>query len=142
MSDGKATFAKAVLTRDRVCQNCGSTELLQAHHIKHRADGGSDDLSNGITLCASCHADEHPNVPRKLFFVKKAFGPTIQPRCFKLTPEARVLLTRLSMRSGISRAAVLELLIREKAMQAGIEVTQEERRQWANGMLSPSLRPS
>jgi len=68
--------------------------------------------------------------------------PKDRPTSFKLTPEARILLTRLSMRSGISRAAVLELLIREKAMQAGIEVTQEERKQWANGMLSPSLRPS
>ena len=69
------SFAEAVLARDKVCQHCGGTELLQAHHKEHRANGGSDDPSNGVALCAGCHADEHPDVPRALFFIK-AFGPT------------------------------------------------------------------
>jgi len=69
------SFSEAVLARDKVCQHCGGTELLQAHHKEHRANGGSDDPSNGVALCAGCHADEHPDLPRDLFFIK-AFGPT------------------------------------------------------------------
>jgi len=69
------SFTEAILARDRVCQHCGGAELLQAHHKEHRANGGSDDPSNGVALCAGCHADEHPDLPRDLFFIK-AFGPT------------------------------------------------------------------
>ncbi|MBM3188812.1 MAG: hypothetical protein FJZ90_08840 [Chloroflexi bacterium] len=68
------TFSVIVRERDKVCQHCGSTELLQAHHIEPRANGGSDDPSNGVALCAGCHADEHPDLPRNLFFIS-AQGP-------------------------------------------------------------------
>jgi uncharacterized protein YjhX (UPF0386 family) len=49
------------------CQDCGCKCLntsdskkhpkrkIQAHHIVSRRDGGTDDLSNLITLCMSCH---------------------------------------------------------------------------------------
>lgn len=68
------SFHNLVLERDKVCQGCGSTEMLQAHHVEHRAKGGEDDPANGICLCAGCHADEHPDLPHNLFFIK-AFGP-------------------------------------------------------------------
>lgn len=46
------------------CQECGSTELIQAHHeIPH------DDNTLAI-LCAECHSKRHPSVPKALFFTK------------------------------------------------------------------------
>lgn len=44
------------------CVKCGSMDKVQAHH-QIRGDD-----SSMICLCASCHADEHPEVPRALFF--------------------------------------------------------------------------
>ena len=42
------------------CLNTRDSKLhpkrkIQAHHIVPRRDGGSDDLSNLVTLCMSCH---------------------------------------------------------------------------------------
>jgi len=47
------------------CQECGSTEILHAHHIKSRAcyPELAKDLDNGITLCELCHAKKHPYLP-------------------------------------------------------------------------------
>jgi len=46
------------------CRECGSTELVQGHHVIPGDD------SSIIPLCAGCHADKHPNVPRALFFAR------------------------------------------------------------------------
>lgn len=46
------------------CRECGSTELIQAHH---EIPGDDDSL---IALCAECHSRKHPNVPKALFFAK------------------------------------------------------------------------
>lgn len=48
---------------DYKCCHCGSTENLEVHHIKHRSDGGTDELDNLITLCAECHMKEHEGEP-------------------------------------------------------------------------------
>lgn len=57
-------------TRDkRVCRACDkrsdpdATGLLRGHrhHIVYRSAGGSDEASNRVTLCATCHNDEHKN---------------------------------------------------------------------------------
>ena len=45
------------------CRLCGSSERLEVHHIKHKAEGGTDDLDNLITLCAVCHAKQHEGEP-------------------------------------------------------------------------------
>lgn len=60
--------------RDRwICQDCGCKCLatrdakqypkrkIQAHHLVSRRDGGTDDLSNLITLCMSCHHKREMN---------------------------------------------------------------------------------
>ena len=44
-----------------ICQECGSTELIQAHH---EIPGDDDSL---IALCADCHSKKHPDVPKALF---------------------------------------------------------------------------
>ena len=48
------------IVRDHLhCRRCGlfgkGGHLLTAHHIVPRDQGGSDDLSNLITLCPKCH---------------------------------------------------------------------------------------
>jgi len=49
-----------VLQRDGWrCQNCGSMQYLQVHHIKFRSQSGPDHEPNLITLCNVCHAQIH-----------------------------------------------------------------------------------
>ena len=53
-------FREKVLWRDGYqCQRCGSSDHLQAHHIQHKAHGGSNTPHNGITLCETCHQALH-----------------------------------------------------------------------------------
>lgn len=64
------------LVRDAFrCQRCGEDRLrrLEVHHIQPRVNGGSHDLSNLITLCRYCHAQEHPHLAR---FIEHD-GPTL-----------------------------------------------------------------
>ena len=44
------------------CVACGSTDDLQHHHLVTRAEGGSDDESNLITLCCDCHLKLHEGI--------------------------------------------------------------------------------
>ena len=46
------------------CQECGSTELIHAHHELPGYDNSI------IALCAECHSKRHPTVPKALFFNK------------------------------------------------------------------------
>ena len=41
------------------CTRCGYLENLESHHIKHKADGGSDEPSNRRYLCQGCHDYQH-----------------------------------------------------------------------------------
>jgi HNH endonuclease len=41
------------------CAACGSTEALQHHRLVPRAEGGSDEERNLITLCFGCHLKLH-----------------------------------------------------------------------------------
>lgn len=65
-------WAKAVKERDRRCAICGSTENLEAHHIKPFKDNEAlrYDVNNGQTLCKSCHRGLHNNI----FIKKYKFG--------------------------------------------------------------------
>lgn len=52
-----------VLERDGYkCVECGSTEDIEAHHVKPKAlfPELAYDVSNGITLCRACHDKRHP----------------------------------------------------------------------------------
>jgi len=47
---------RQIIQRDGyVCQQCGRTNQLEAHHILARHQGGTDDPVNLITLCDNCH---------------------------------------------------------------------------------------
>ena len=49
-----------VLERDGWrCQECGSMESLEVHHMKPRSLLGDDVMHNLITLCVSCHGKRH-----------------------------------------------------------------------------------
>lgn len=55
-------WRKAVFDRDGYeCSACGTRENLQAHHIAHWKDNKKlrYAISNGITLCRSCHLVAH-----------------------------------------------------------------------------------
>lgn len=62
-----------VIKRDKgQCQGCGrQTTKAQVHHIKPRRQGGSNRLSNLVTLCGRCHMTISP-VPA--FALRRAFG--------------------------------------------------------------------
>jgi hypothetical protein len=44
------------------CVACGSLEDLNHHHLVPRSLGGTEEESNLITLCESCHAKAHGRV--------------------------------------------------------------------------------
>ena len=51
---------RQVLERDGWrCQDCGSMQHLQVHHLEFRSQSGDDEEQNLITLCAGCHEHLH-----------------------------------------------------------------------------------
>ena len=49
-----------VLRRDKHrCRNCENHLDVEVHHIQFRHEGGSNDASNLVTLCPTCHASVH-----------------------------------------------------------------------------------
>ena len=58
-------WANAVKARDNnECQDCGSAEELEAHHIKLKSKFPELmlDMDNGMTYCKDCHNDTHAAV--------------------------------------------------------------------------------
>lgn len=45
--------------KEVACNRCGYTYDLERHHIKHRKDGGTDEISNLWWLCRACHDYQH-----------------------------------------------------------------------------------
>jgi 5-methylcytosine-specific restriction endonuclease McrA len=49
-------LSREVLARDGWrCQDCGTAQHLQVHHLRSRSRLGDDAEENLITLCAGCH---------------------------------------------------------------------------------------
>ncbi|MBF0259120.1 MAG: HNH endonuclease [Desulfamplus sp.] len=66
-------FKQACLVRDKFkCRVCGVESSLQCHHVKPRTKGGTDKLSNLMTLCELCH-DRHHKEGIKLPMQKSSF---------------------------------------------------------------------
>ena len=53
----KQQWAQKVISRDKKCMECGSTENLEAHHMiaKLVSPELALKVSNGLTLCHTCH---------------------------------------------------------------------------------------
>lgn len=45
----------------RTCQDCGTAQQLQVHHIRYPEVWGEERMEDLITLCDSCHAKLHEN---------------------------------------------------------------------------------
>jgi len=55
-------WRESVLKRDNyICQKCGLTSNLEAHHIKEfaRYPDLRFDINNGLTVCKPCHKEIH-----------------------------------------------------------------------------------
>jgi hypothetical protein len=75
----------AVLRRDRHrCRNCHNHLDVAVHHIVFRSEGGSNDATNLISLCNTCHAGVHrgflviagnPGSPEGIRFTSAAGDP-------------------------------------------------------------------
>jgi len=65
-----------------LCEFCGSGQMVQAH----APDGDHSDWRKGVCLCAECHADQHPDMPRSLFFteVLQPYWPNVSARALAL----------------------------------------------------------
>jgi 5-methylcytosine-specific restriction endonuclease McrA len=64
---------RVALERDNHrCRKCGSLdrETLTVHHLVPRSKGGLDSPENLITLCDTCHQEEHKRVSRDLQFLR------------------------------------------------------------------------
>ena len=61
---------RQVLRRDGSrCLSCReklATQDADVHHLLPRSMGGSDEMSNLVTLCDGCHASHHPNLAGKM----------------------------------------------------------------------------
>lgn len=65
---GYAEFRKKVLNRDGYkCCECGCVDNLEVHHIKEYVNYPElrTKVSNGITLCNSCHKKRHKKAVRR-----------------------------------------------------------------------------
>jgi len=97
-----------------ICQECGSTEFIQAHHRTPNDD------STLIALCAECHSKKHPDVPRKLFFSNNRQPYWSNVSASTLAREVGVhprtiwrLLKRLKINKGYLSDETRALIIRE-----------------------------
>jgi hypothetical protein len=56
-----ASIARALAIRDKTCRvpGCCESRYVDAHHIKHWADGGETSLDNLVTLCRAHHRQLH-----------------------------------------------------------------------------------
>jgi len=65
---GFANTKAYVLTRDSyLCQRCqgkSKDRRLEVHHLVFRSQGGSDDETNLLTLCKTCHDGLHAGLPK------------------------------------------------------------------------------
>jgi len=59
---------------DYTCQYCGKSNCkLEAHHIVFKSNGGSDTITNLISLCSDCHKKVHKGLINITYGFKKSF---------------------------------------------------------------------
>ena len=93
---GFSSRKEAILNRDNYkCQCCGKKNIrLEVHHIVYRSQGGTDNETNLITLCADCHSKVHSGSltitqkPKKLNLKHATHMSIIRSQLLKQYPEA------------------------------------------------------
>ncbi len=93
-----ASIARALAIRDKTCRvpGCCESRYVDAHHIKHWADGGETSLDNLVTLCRAHHRQLHQGdftitaqktaTGQRLIFSTRS-GKHIQARVFPQFPD-------------------------------------------------------
>ncbi|MCH4169719.1 MAG: RNA-guided endonuclease IscB [Lactobacillus sp.] len=102
---GYETAKQYVLDRDnytcQICQGKNKDPKLKIHHIIYRTNGGTNQVSNLLTVCATCHTQANHQAGGKLYalqakqfqshrFLKSAtFMNILRRRLFMAFPEAK-----------------------------------------------------
>jgi len=82
----------AVLARDRhrcTAPGCRSTHFLEVHHVTPRAQGGTNQAENLVTLCSRCHGFVHERGGTAVAVAalapapRPAFAPALAPAQFE-----------------------------------------------------------
>ncbi|MCH4171571.1 MAG: RNA-guided endonuclease IscB [Lactobacillus sp.] len=101
---GYETAKQYVLDRDnytcQICQGKSKDPKLKIHHIIYRSNGGTNQVSNLLTVCASCHTQTNHQPGGKLFVLQAkkfqshrslkgaTFMNILRRRLFSAFPEA------------------------------------------------------
>ena len=55
-------FTECYLRDNHTCQDCGSLENLEIHHLLPISQGGKNTLDNLRTVCHDCHITNYKNI--------------------------------------------------------------------------------
>lgn len=55
-------YTTRLLLDNHECQDCGSKEQLELHHILPRSQGGKNEIENLKTVCKKCHNENYNDV--------------------------------------------------------------------------------
>ena len=87
-----ANISRALAIRDKTCRfpGCCESRYVDAHHIKHWADGGDTSLDNLVTLCRYHHRQLH-----KGSFSIRVDKTSAEPQLVFATPSGRTIETSI-----------------------------------------------
>lgn len=90
----KENIRREVFKRDKFsCVYCGSPALY-VHHITSKSRGGTDELSNLVSICVPCHEKLHPQIAAyhrtKPRIIKREFIGTYYERIRRDSVSSRV----------------------------------------------------
>jgi hypothetical protein len=106
-----ASITRALHIRDKTCRvpGCCESRYVDAHHIKHWADGGETSLDNLVTLCRAHHRQLHQGhftitaekttTGQQLVFTTR-FGRKIQSSFFPQFPDITAEMSADALRTA------------------------------------------
>lgn len=116
MIKNKMQLRKAVLERDNfTCQECGSKEKLECHHLKPQCDYPelALDIDNCITLCHECHTKTDSY---KVYRHRKKKETDLIKKNIRITPEMKDYIVSLSNYLKISENDTVKMIFFEYMM--------------------------
>ncbi len=116
---------REVIDRDGKCKECGTTEDLCIHHIQ---SGGSDELSNLITICRPCHTRIHrQNIPADAISIWVRFS---LPAHIHRKMKVRAILAGVPLKHYLIH--IIELVSDDKLIPVEGENGEDEERNQEN----------